>query len=247
MLQRIVFVYFSENDEIARFLYNNIKIVCIVILGEKDVTLLESSRFLLGNRCNKLLYFSKFEKNNSDIIHVNVSSTGDKTISVANEAFRYIAKHHVRAADWFIQIDVLSYVIMDNLRYFLSSMYPDDPLYFGAVSNNVYGKPGFCSAYVLNRKALEKFAVALDISTDKPLSDPGSCLLTQADERTEALRCFVKLGFQTEDTRDNLRRSRFHCFHPIFEINKSYPPWFEKTNPDYRQVRILNLRGKIIE
>ena len=229
---------FSENDEIARFLHSHIRILCTVILGEGDETLLDSSRYLLGKRCNKLLYFSKFKTNSSDIIRVKVSSIGDKTISVANEAFRYIAQHHINAADWFILTDVLSYVIMENLRYFLSSVYPEDAMYFGATSNNLYGKPGFCSAYILNRNGLERFAFALNISPNKPSPDTGACLLTQADERTEALRCFKKLGFRTEETRDNIGRSRFHCFHPILEVNKVYPTWFGKTNPDYRQVHM---------
>ena len=205
-------------------------------MGKNEENLLKSSRYLLEKRCNKLLYFSNFKTNSSDVIRVNVSSIGDKTISVANEAFRYIAKNHLNSADWFIRIDVLSYVIMENLRYFLSSVYPEDPLYFGAISNNVYGRPGFCSAYILNRNALVKFAFALNISPNKPSSDPRACHLTEIDERTEALRCFKKLGFRTEETRDNLGRSRFHCFHPILEVNRVYPNWFGKTNSNYRQV-----------
>lgn len=215
----------------------------MVILDEKttmDATFLRSSRLLLEKRCNKLFYFSLYKTNSSNIISVKPSSIGGDVISAANEALRYIAKNYINTADWFIRVDLQGYVIMENLRYFLSSVHPGDPLYFGPLSRNVYGEPGFCSAFVLSRKALESLANALSPSS-KNTSDSKACLLTQRKELSDALKCFRKLGLQTKDTTDKLGRSRFHCFHPMIEINRNYPSWFTKTNSDYTQVRLKEL------
>ena len=198
------------------------------------------SRYLLEKRCNKLLYFSKSANASQNIIGVNVSKIGNVVSTVANEAFRYTARHHLLDADWFILLDLDSYVIMENLRYFLSSIFPGDLLFFGATSIDIYGKPHLCSDIVLSRNALESFAIALEAYSVERASDPDTCILTDTRVGKDALACFRTLGFKAVDTTDSLGRTRMHCFFPLIEVNRAYPSWFLKHNPDYRAVSLFH-------
>ena len=47
------------------------------------------------------------------------------------EAFRYVYWHHFDEADWFLKADDDTYVIMENLRLFLSHYDPQKPQYAG--------------------------------------------------------------------------------------------------------------------
>ena len=75
-------------------------------------------------------------------------------------AFRYVYKHYFNDFDWFIRADDDSYVIMENLRYFLSGQDTNRPVFFGhkfkAIVPTGYfaGGPGI----VLSREALYRFS-----------------------------------------------------------------------------------------
>ena len=84
-----------------------------------------------GKRCDKILFASEQYDDTLPIMFVNVT-TGrihltDKTMA----AFDYVYKHHVTDYDWFLKADDDTYVIVENLKYFLSSQDPDKPVFFG--------------------------------------------------------------------------------------------------------------------
>jgi hypothetical protein len=76
------------------------------------------------------------------------------------QAFRYVYEHHKDDADWFMKADDDTYVILENLRYFLRDYKSSDPVYFGHHFKTIV-KQGYYSGgagYVLSKEALTRFA-----------------------------------------------------------------------------------------
>ena len=46
-------------------------------------------------------------------------------------AFDYVYQHYYNDFEWFMKADDDTYVIMENLRYFLSNEDTNEPIYFG--------------------------------------------------------------------------------------------------------------------
>ena len=65
-------------------------------------------------------------------------------------------------AEWYLKADDDSYIVMDNLRDFLSQHNPDDPLQFGSKLKGANGQivqHGYMSGgagYVLSKEALKR-------------------------------------------------------------------------------------------
>ena len=171
-----------------------------------------------ARRCNKLLFVSDHKDDTFPTIDIDVQEGRDHLTAKTMRAFDYIYQHHYDDADWFMKVDDDTYVIVENLRYFLSSKNTSEPIYFGHrfkpfVAQGYYSGGG---GYVFSREALRRFGNRTE----------GMCAKDQGAEDVEVGRCMHKLGVKTSDTRDALSRSRFHCFDPTTHIHGNYPDWY---------------------
>ena len=75
-------------------------------------------------------------------------------------AFRYVYKHYFDDFDWFMRTDDDSYVIMENLRYFLSQQDTHKAIHFGKKFKAVV-KKGFVPTgpgCIFSKEALKRFS-----------------------------------------------------------------------------------------
>ena len=75
------------------------------------------------------------------------------------QAFTHVYENYLDDYEWFMKADDDTYVVVENLRYFLSGEDPSQPVYFGHhfktnVEQGYYSGGG---GYVLSKEALKRF------------------------------------------------------------------------------------------
>jgi len=138
------------------------------------------------------------------------------------QAFKYIYDHHFNDADWFLKADDDTYVIVENLRYFLSSHNKDSPIYFGHHFNynmeQDYVSGG--AGYVLSKEALRRFG--------KDGTNASICQQQGGAEDIDIGICLQKLGIRIGNSTDRFGRSRFHSLRPTEHVYGDFPDWYYK-------------------
>ena len=173
-----------------------------------------------GKRCNVLLFFSSVKNDSFPAIGLNVSEGRTHLTAKTMASFQYVYEHYFDKADWFMKADDDTYVILENLRYFLFAENPEDPVFFGH-HFKARVKQGFYSGgagYIISKEALKRYG-------EKAKVDPG-CPKDGGAEDVEFGKCMQSLGVKTGDSTDALGRSRFHCFHPNMHLKGNYLKWF---------------------
>uniref|UniRef100_A0A2C9MA04 N-acetylgalactosaminide beta-1,3-galactosyltransferase n=1 Tax=Biomphalaria glabrata TaxID=6526 RepID=A0A2C9MA04_BIOGL len=138
------FIY--EDNSLAQKLKSHVRVLIWVMTSPDNIVKLKAKavRDTWGKRCNKLLFFSSKDDPQLPAIGLNVTESYENLTDKTRQAFHYIYRHHYNDADWFMKADDDTYVIVENLRYFLFSQNSSEPVYFGHRLNigefNRYGK-----------------------------------------------------------------------------------------------------------
>ncbi|XP_039443569.1 glycoprotein-N-acetylgalactosamine 3-beta-galactosyltransferase 1-like isoform X2 [Culex pipiens pallens] len=168
-----------------------------------------------GRRCNKLLLMSSAEDKELGTIALPVGEGREGLWNKSREAFRYAYEHHLEEYDWFLKADDDTYVILENLRYFLYPFSPEFPIYFGSKFRYPeYVKQGYFSGgagYVLSREALKRFV-------EQALQGSKNCTTAFDTEDLEMGRCMESVNVTAGDSRDLLGRKRFLPLEPMFHL-----------------------------
>ena len=112
--------------------------------------------------------------------------------------------HHFNDADWFLKADDDSFVILENLRYFLSKHNSSQQNYFGRHLLGDFNSGG--AGYVFSKASLLKF--------NQALQDPSRCKQKSLAEDVEVGVCLRNMGVLPGDTRDEFGRETFHPLKP---------------------------------
>ena len=117
---------------------------------------------------------------------VGIEEEGRKYLTIKTlRPFRYVYKHYFNDFDWFLKTDDDAYVIMENLRYFLSAQDTNKPIYFGH-KFKTYIKSGWFSGgpgIVLSKEALRRFGEAGLEVCPEPVTAAGDLNLGRCMEK----------------------------------------------------------------
>jgi glycoprotein-N-acetylgalactosamine 3-beta-galactosyltransferase len=166
-----------------------------------------------GKRCNVLLFMSSQLDESLPTVKLEVREGRDQLWAKTRAAFNYSYHNYLSEADWFMKADDDTYVVVENLRYFLSSQNSSQPIYFGCKFKRFVSQ-GFMSGgagYVLSKEALRLFV-------EKGLGAEHSPMCKDAKEGgpedVNIARCLEAIGVSAGDSRDSLGRARFFPYVP---------------------------------
>ncbi|XP_067003097.2 glycoprotein-N-acetylgalactosamine 3-beta-galactosyltransferase 1 isoform X1 [Anabrus simplex] len=217
----------KDEDIVARKMAEEVRVLCWVMTSPKNHE--QKARHVKatwGHRCNILLFMSSANDSTLPAIQLPVKEGRDYLWAKTKEAFRYVYRHHLQQADWFMKADDDTYVIVENLRYMLSAHKSNEPIYFGC-RFKPYVKQGYMSGgagYVLSREAVR-------LLVENGLTDKKKCRPDHGGaEDVEMGKCLENVGVKAGDSRDAFGRGRFFPFVPEHHlipghVNKNFWYW----------------------
>lgn len=213
--------FHHDNDTAARELHKSIRVLCWIMTGPQNLdTKAIHVKKTWAKRCNVLIFISSTTNTSFPTVGLNISEGREHLTGKTMQAFKYVYEHYKDQAEWFMKADDDTYVILENLRYFLKDYKPSDPVYFGHHFKTIV-KQGYYSGgagYVLSKEALTRLVVRG--------KDPKLCRQDGGAEDAELGKCMENLGVRTANSTDALGRSRFHCFDPETHLFGGYPDWY---------------------
>lgn len=88
-------------------LFNEVRVLCWIMTSPENVR--KKARHVArtwGKRCNKLLLMStKIDKSVENVVALPVGEGRNNLWAKTKEAFKYIYRHHLDEADWFLKAD----------------------------------------------------------------------------------------------------------------------------------------------
>ena len=192
-------------DTTAKALYKKVKILCWIMTSPSTLkTKGQAVKNTWGKRCNKLIFMSSAEDPSFPAVKLNVSEGREHLWDKTRAAFKYIYKYYFNDYDWFLKADDDTFVIIENLRYFLSEYNSLKPYYFGRWFKTFGGYNSGGAGYVFSKKALKLFNVML--------KNPWKCPLKAGAEDVAVGVCFQSCGVHPGDTRDSNGLQTFHPY-----------------------------------
>ncbi|XP_078592643.1 glycoprotein-N-acetylgalactosamine 3-beta-galactosyltransferase 1-like isoform X2 [Branchiostoma floridae x Branchiostoma japonicum] len=180
-----------------------------------------------ASKCDRTLFITTKSHSFLPTVVLNVTEGRESLLQKSIHAFKHVYEHHLDEADWFLKADDDTYVIMENLRHFLSNKDPEEPVYYGFRFNSIRPdtKNGYMSGgagYVLSREAVRRLVT-------QGMDDPRKCRLhSKAPEDLEIGRCLEKAGVLAGDSRDEEGRQTFHCLSLQDHVLGNLPEWLHR-------------------
>ena len=122
--------------------------------------------------------------------------------------------------DWFLKVQINTFVVMENLRYFVSSLDPSVPFYLGHTLSSTWGMSynSEDAGILMSRGAVMQLQKALA---------KGVCTADgSSNSDIELGRCLAKISIYPQDTRDANGHARFLPFDPNAHLLKKHTFWF---------------------
>ncbi|XP_033242688.1 glycoprotein-N-acetylgalactosamine 3-beta-galactosyltransferase 1-like isoform X2 [Drosophila miranda] len=196
--------------DIAAWLFNETRVLCLVLtIPQWHHRKAAKVKNTWGSRCNKLIFLSSEEDKELGAIDVGVPEDRKNLYAKVRAGFAYAYKHHGEDYDWFLKADDDTFIIMENLRYFLYPYDPEAALYFGHKFHTDFPQ-GYMSGgagYVLSRDALRRLNLFA-------LNNTRFCPENTLSEDRQIGNCLRNVGVVAGDSRDEEGQERFLPLSP---------------------------------
>ncbi|XP_041366714.1 glycoprotein-N-acetylgalactosamine 3-beta-galactosyltransferase 1-like [Gigantopelta aegis] len=219
----LVYVMEGYDTRIADVVSEHVRVLCWVLVQDGAFhTKAVHINNTWGKRCDRLLFFGSTTNETSPVIGLGVKDGRHRLAKKTFAALAYVFKHHFNDADWFLKADVDTFVVMENLKYFLSDEDTTRPVWFGEhykpyLSPWSYNSGG--AGYVLSREALRRFGSHVGHSL--------ACTNANGPEDATLGYCLQTLNVKVGNTTDKHGRSRFHFDMAPDQIAGRQLPWYK--------------------
>ncbi|XP_022308962.2 glycoprotein-N-acetylgalactosamine 3-beta-galactosyltransferase 1-like isoform X2 [Crassostrea virginica] len=151
----------KDNNTVGEILQRSIKVHCIVFVNEHSKLRLASAvDSTWVKRCSSLAYIGKTPNQSAPlpIVKSNYSlyATRTEATFALGDAVSYVQSKNFSESDWILFSTDNTFVIMENLRYFLSNQNSSDAVYAGKISKVAigYARPFHSGMIVFSNTAL---------------------------------------------------------------------------------------------
>ena len=173
-----------------------------------------------ARRADRVLYVSSDNDTEFPAVGFNIPEGMKHLTQKTHHAFRYIYENHLDDAEWFMKADDDTYVVVENLRYFLADKDSTEPVYFGQRMKNqkfgIFTSGG--AGYVLSKEAVRRMATEG--------RDPKVCRQGGPIEDVALAQCLRRLGVKLKNTTDEDGRGTFFAVTPENLLLGKLPKWY---------------------
>ncbi|XP_042218034.1 glycoprotein-N-acetylgalactosamine 3-beta-galactosyltransferase 1-like isoform X2 [Homarus americanus] len=188
-------------------------VLCYVLTGPTNHRSALHVKNTWGQRCDKVVFYSTKQDEALQPEVLDVPEGYGYLWAKTKAALTHLYHHHPHY-QWYMKADDDTFVIVENLRYFLRDLDPDLPLYYGA-KFKMHVKQGYMSGgggYVLSREAVKKF-----VTEALQLTDQAKCPTntSRGSEDVQLGLCLESVGVAAGDSLDRAGKSRFFSNSPL--------------------------------
>ncbi|OWA53078.1 putative Glycoprotein-N-acetylgalactosamine 3-beta-galactosyltransferase 1 [Hypsibius exemplaris] len=138
---------------------SNVRIFCWILTSPATRNKTIAVHDTWAKRCDGYVFISSEEDAEFHVVNASLPEGRDYLWGKTKFALGHIYNNTLKDYDWFLKADDDTFVIMENLRRFLSNYSHADPLYFGC-QFSPFTPQGYMSGgagYVLSREAVRLF------------------------------------------------------------------------------------------
>ncbi|XP_041365749.1 glycoprotein-N-acetylgalactosamine 3-beta-galactosyltransferase 1-like [Gigantopelta aegis] len=213
----------EDNETQARRIGDRVKLTCVVILPAKQFTETYATiQQTWTKRCDNVLYFSNVLPLEDNVVKVDNPENIELeySASVLFNVLNYVYRYHKTNTDWVLKVVPQTYIIVENLKLFLSDKNPKEPIYYGQKFSQLgLTFPCAYAGYVISREALRRLATEG--------SKEAKCRTGRNEEDVFAIaRCLKTLGVAFGDSLDSRNRSRFNSVAVEHVATHVFDDWY---------------------
>ncbi|XP_050416904.2 uncharacterized protein LOC126830554 [Patella vulgata] len=201
----------------------NVKILCWILSMPKHFKIYKTViDRTWAKRCDKFLVFVSNPVNKTaNVIGLNITEGREHLTEKVYAAFKHCYDHYVDDYDWFLKADDDTFIIVENLRYFLAHQDPKLPVFFGYEFKPKWSQYSYMSGgsgYVLSKESLIKLVLI-------GITHPGVCPPKGGAEDVTIGHCLGNIGVKSGHTSDVFHKETFIPLGFRYRLTNT-PPWF---------------------